>query len=86
MEQAQRETPLYNCTKQVHALKLRDVTKNPNGSIDLFFEDKGFASINIEDADRLPEPSAGWYYVMYKDGYKSFSPGRVFEEGYVLAE
>jgi hypothetical protein len=27
-------------------------------------------------------PQAGGYYVVYKDGYKSFSPAEAFEEGY----
>ena len=77
-----REMPKYNCHKQVNALKIESVTKNHNKSIDIFFEDKSFAPVNIEDADRLPEPSAGWYYVVYKNGYKSFSPPEAFEEGY----
>lgn len=27
-------------------------------------------------------PVAGGYYVVYEDGYKSFSPAKAFEEGY----
>jgi hypothetical protein len=27
-------------------------------------------------------PQAGGYYVVYKDGYKSYSPAQAFEEGY----
>lgn len=80
--QAVCEIPKYTCHKEVRALKIESVTNNPNGSMDLFFEDKVFASINIEDASKLPEPSAGWYYVVYADGYKSFSPEKAFEEGY----
>lgn len=51
------------------------------------------ATITPEDARYAPflvdaeyvaehEPHAGGYYVVYKDGYKSFSPATVFEEGY----
>lgn len=29
-------------------------------------------------------PVAGGYYVVYDDGYKSFSPAAAFEEGYAL--
>jgi len=29
---------------------------------------------------------AGGYYVVYKDGYESFSPAEAFEEGYTLIE
>jgi hypothetical protein len=28
------------------------------------------------------QPQAGGYYVVYKDGYKSFSPATAFEQGY----
>jgi hypothetical protein len=27
-------------------------------------------------------PQPGGYFVVYKDGYKSFSPAKAFEEGY----
>lgn len=30
------------------------------------------------------KPEAGGYYVVYDDGYKSFSPAKAFEEGYTL--
>ena len=29
-------------------------------------------------------PQVGGYYVVYDDGYKSFSPAKAFEEGYTL--
>ena len=28
------------------------------------------------------KPQVGGYYVVYKDGYKSFSPAEAFETGY----
>jgi site-specific recombinase XerD len=31
------------------------------------------------------KPEAGGYYVVYADGYKSYSPAKAFEEGYTLA-
>lgn len=31
-------------------------------------------------------PVAGGYYVVYADGYTSFSPAKAFEEGYTLCE
>ena len=30
-------------------------------------------------------PQVGGYYVVYKDGYKSYSPAQAFEEGYKRA-
>lgn len=32
------------------------------------------------------KPEAGGYYVVYEDGYASFSPAKAFEEGYTLLE
>ena len=31
-------------------------------------------------------PEVGGYYVLYKDGYKSFSPAQAFDEGYSRSE
>lgn len=33
---------------------------------------------------RKHKPEVGGYYVVYKDGYKSFSPAAAFDEGYTL--
>lgn len=42
-----------------------------------------FAPIAVtHDFVRKHEPKAGGYYVVYKDGYKSFSPADAFESGY----
>jgi len=32
--------------------------------------------------DQEHNPQPGGYFVVYKDGYKSFSPAKAFEEGY----
>lgn len=46
-------------------------------------EDPGFAPIPV-DAEwyRKHDPKAGGYYVVYPDGYKSWSPAEAFEAGY----
>jgi hypothetical protein len=31
-------------------------------------------------------PQTGGYYVVYEDGYESFSPAKAFEKGYVEIE
>lgn len=40
------------------------------------------------DADwfRKHQPKDGGYYVVYDDGYKSFSPASAFESGYTLKD
>jgi hypothetical protein len=94
---ASREMPRYQSHKIVHALKLRAVIfdidqakaekRETDGSITLFPEDdktytpfkeneRGFVSrvkATVEDPG---------YFVVYDDGYKSWSPTKAFEEGY----
>lgn len=53
----------------------------------LLFENTRYAPIPF-DADwfRKHNPEKGGYYVVYKDGYKSYSPAKAFEEGYTLIQ
>ena len=37
---------------------------------------------DLADVVEKHNPEAGGYYVVYEDGYKSFSPAKAFEEGY----
>jgi hypothetical protein len=48
--------------------------------------DKSYAPISV-DAKwyRRHKPSSGGYYVVYDDGYASFSPAQAFEAGYTPA-
>ncbi len=81
------EMPKYKCHKIVHALQITKVVHNPDESVDLFFEDSAFTSINVEDGyGKKHNPQVGGYYVVYKDGYKSFSPQKAFEDGYELVK
>jgi hypothetical protein len=46
-------------------------------------EEKGYAPFPIShEYVARHQPQVGGYYVVYKDGYKSFSPAAAFEEGY----
>jgi len=79
----EKQMPKYKSHKEVWALKIKKVVVNPNGSRDLFFEEEeGYSPINVEDDYvKKHSPEAGGYYVVYKDGYKSFSPAEAFEGG-----
>lgn len=46
-------------------------------------EEKGYAPFSVDKAymDKH-DPKVGGYFVVYDDGYKSFSPAKPFEEGY----
>lgn len=46
----------------------------------------GYAPIHVSaDWFHKHKPEAGGYYVVYEDGYKSYSPAAAFESGYAPA-
>ena len=78
------EMPLYQCYKKVHALKIKEIN-NFDGAIVIQPEDHGWASFTVDEYwYEKHEPEAGGYYVVYEDGYKSYSPAKAFEDGYTL--
>jgi hypothetical protein len=80
---AQMEMPKYSCHKQVWALKIKSVEPTISGGAQLAIEDEGFAPVLVtRDWAIKHQPKDGGYYVVYKDGYKSFSPAKAFEDGY----
>lgn len=83
-EQAQQEMPRYICHKQVWAIKIKAIEKDPNREgFYIVPEDKGYGFIYIdEDYAYKHKPELGGYYVVYQDGYKSYSPAKAFEDGY----
>jgi len=95
MNEAQNsvEMPLYICHKQVHALKIEaikrhnedDPTAETDGSAMITPAEDGYAPFKVDHAYMFKhKPEVGGYYVVYSDGYKSFSPADAFEEGYTL--
>ena len=89
------EMPRYRCHKEVYALKIgsfefdcdlaRIQDRETDGSVKFTPTDSRYAPIRL-DADfmRKHNPKPGGYYVVYKDGYRSYSPPQAFEEGYTL--
>jgi len=56
----------------------------PPGSI-IVPEDERFAPFNVEaEYRRKHNPRPGGWFVLYEDGYQSFSPAEAFEQGYTL--
>ncbi len=75
--------PRYQCHKQVWALKIVAINPIADGTALLTPADEGYAPFEVDAASlRKHKPEAGGYYVVYDDGYKSFSPAKAFEEGY----
>lgn len=81
----QREMPRYKCHKEVWALKIASITTEEGGLDRLTFEDDRYEPIVVAHAwTEKRGAKAGGYYVVYQDGYTSFSPAEAFEEGYTL--
>lgn len=88
---ATTELPLYNCHKQVRAAKITSIRGEPDGSHVLVLaslqDDGGDPLLAVVPADFIAKhsPAIGGYFVLYKDGYSSYSPADAFEDGYALA-
>ena len=83
----QREMPKYKCHKEVWALKIIRVDESADRSGVLYFYEDGFDSIHVTAEYMVKHnPQRDGYYVVYEDGYKSFSPADAFEKGYTKIE
>jgi len=84
------EMPKYRCHKVVHALKIQKVEHNvppedseSDGSCTITPEEYPFMPFSVgRDYINKHKPVAGGYFVVYEDGYQSFSPAKAFEDGY----
>ena len=83
------EMPKYRCHKEVWALKIKSVegcgeaSGLSHGQYLLSFADVPYSS-TIVTAEYVAKhnPQPGGYYVVYDDGYTSFSPAEAFEAGH----
>lgn len=92
------EMPRYQCHKKVWALKIKAIEPKPNPDptgnsaassygARIVPADEGYGPFEVDAAFvSKHNPQAGGYYVVYEDGYKSYSPGKAFEEGYARIE
>lgn len=81
------ELPRYRSHKEVWALKIKAVTQYVDGGAMITPYEEGYAPFDV-DAEYVAkhQPKADGYYVLYADGYKSFSPAKAFEEGYTAVQ
>lgn len=78
------ELPLYVCHKEVRALKIKNIVYSDVGAA-LEPVDRDYADVQVPmDYLHRHAPQSGGYYVVYTDGYTSYSPEQPFEAGYVL--
>lgn len=85
------QMPQYTCHKTVGALKIKEVCQSPadascevggEGTWELVPENDAYTIVVTHKWYCKHSPYAGGYYVVYKDGYASFSPAASFEEDY----
>lgn len=77
-----RELPKYHCHKEVQAVKIAEIQPNTFGW-SIVPEDRRFDPFFVADEYfHKHKPKPGGYYVVYQDGYESFSPAAAFESGY----
>ena len=85
--EARREIPKYVCHKQVHALKIAGFVADAHGGVYFQPAEEGYGMIPLTaEYTAKHKPEVGGYYVVYADGYKSYSPAAAFESGYTLAK
>lgn len=83
--QTVRCLPFYRCHKVVQALKIKAIEINPGvpGTALIVPEDPAFLAFPVSgEYLQKHKPRSGGYYVVYKDGYQSWSPAKEFEYGY----
>lgn len=85
------EMPKYKCHKEVWGLKIAKIEKDSDiavnretdGSAMITPAEEGYAPFKVDYAYMVKhKPTKGGYYVVYENGYKSFSPADAFEDGY----
>ena len=88
---AQMELPRYTCHKEVWALKIAGIEyvqdEQDTVTATITPTDARYGAFSVSEAYiNKHKPEVGGYYVVYADGYKSFSPAKAFEAGYTLVE
>lgn len=82
--------PKYKCHKEVWALKIKDIDpgrldgEGPGVTLN-FVRSEKYTPLSVSDLwESKHRPKDGDYLVVYEDGYKSVSPAKDFEAGYIL--
>jgi hypothetical protein len=70
----------YQCHKQVWAFKITNIKEG------VLWCDNGVMKPVSQEWLNKHKPKIGGYYVIYGDGYTSYSPAKAFEDGYTLME
>lgn len=81
-----QQLPLYRSHKEVRAMKIAAIEfPTPDGPAKIAPASDGYSAIetkpNYRSKFKGDDNDLG-YYVVYSDGYDSWSPTKAFEEGY----
>lgn len=83
MSDVSTEMPKYRSHKHVWALKIAAIEILEDGSAKIAPVEKGYAVFTEPDyTSKFESGDDPGYYVVYADGYKSWSPTKAFEAGY----
>lgn len=77
---AANQLPLYRCHKEVRAAKILGI-ETAFSYARLTLEEYGDIYVT-EEYLKKHAPHIGGYFVVYADGYQSYSPAKAFQEGY----
>jgi hypothetical protein len=89
----QQQMPQYQCHKKVWALQITAIHRKPNPDVTsrsgaasygaILHVEEPYAPIEVSAVYmNRHNPAVTGYYLVYKDGYKSYSPKAPFEDGY----
>ena len=84
------EIPLYQCHKRVRAFKIGRIVEPSRRQVFIGSAAAGLlsspdfrhtATVRAEYFEKH-KPRPGGFYILYEDGYESYSPAQAFESGY----
>ena len=73
--------PRWKCHKEVYAFKIEQIKNQFETNDALLINNDISVKVDIDYLGKH-KPEVGGYYVLYDDGYQSFSPAKAFEDGY----
>jgi hypothetical protein len=77
------DMPQYKSHKTVCALKIKEIRYDASGGAVIIPQDPDYTHVEVSPGYmKKHAPAVGGYYVVYEDGYDSYSPAQAFEEGY----
>jgi hypothetical protein len=77
--------PVYVCHKEVRGAKITGIRYCYKGTKSLLILGEINSEVEVDTQWYARHaPQIGGYYVLYEDGYASYSPERAFEDGYKL--